>query len=88
MTILGKAKASPWTHQGPSPWTLNNGFPKAVGLWWVPRGAPSRREGKALALPSFTEFHHLFEIERHFSELIDSLLPEAAAVGNVTGEAS
>jgi len=27
-----------------------NGFPKAVGLWWVPVGAASRRDGKALAL--------------------------------------
>jgi len=27
-----------------------NGFPKAVGLWWVIRGAASRRDGKALAL--------------------------------------
>ena len=28
-----------------------NGFPKAPGLWWVLRGAASRRDGKALALP-------------------------------------
>ena len=28
-----------------------NGFPKALGLWWVLRGAASRRDGKALALP-------------------------------------
>ena len=27
-----------------------NGFPKAVGLWRVPVGAASRRDGKALAL--------------------------------------
>jgi len=27
-----------------------NGFPKAVGLWWVPVGAALRRDGKALAL--------------------------------------
>ena len=30
-----------------------NGFPKALGLWSVPVGAASRRDGKALALPSF-----------------------------------
>jgi len=28
-----------------------NGFPKAIGLWRVIRGAASRREGRALALP-------------------------------------
>jgi|GEM_PF-2999048 len=29
-----------------------NGFPKAAGIWWVPVGAASRRDGDALALPS------------------------------------
>ncbi len=29
-----------------------NGFPKALGLGRVPVGAASRREGRALALPS------------------------------------
>jgi len=27
-----------------------NGFTKAAGVWWVPVGAASRRDGKALAL--------------------------------------
>ena len=34
-----------------------NGFPKAAGLWWVLRGAASRRDGKALALPAASVIH-------------------------------
>ena len=46
---LGSAQ----TRQGPSPWTLIIGVPIAPGFGWVRRGATSRCDGKALALPGF-----------------------------------